>query len=417
MWKQISKNKRNSFFVFLAMSLLLFVVGGALGLSYAQTFENMLFSAVLTMLIYWLMIFFGKRKSMPISVGANLKKCTKMTNSKLYNVVEEMSVAAGIGGSIPEIYIMDTPIPNAFASGFSPKKSCICVTTGLLELCNRDELQGVIAHEISHIVNRDTTYLLYASIVVSMITTMARMFARSSGRRSRSSSGGHPAIFLIILIVMILAPILAHMFYFLLSRNREYLADACAVQYTRYPAGLASALNKISGNIVSLDSELTGKSVFKDHPFFKASCIIPAVASSKDGWFSTHPSTFNRIKVLMSMTNGADFDSYNRAYSAVTHKSPIIPQADVSSCEKTPIRVGEPMVGLVALNGGVLTPEIKKIEQEEKVERRRETEDMMWRYEGYSFIKCACETTLKCPPSFKGKEIECPHCKSKHVVK
>ena len=285
----------------------------------------------------------------------------------------------------------------------------------MLELCNRDELQGVIAHEIAHIVNRDTTYLLYASIVISMITTMARVFARSSGRRSSNSSGG--ILDIVVLIIMIIAPLLAHIFYFMLSRKREYLADACAVQFTRYPVGLASALNKISGNtyLSCLDDKVALKQ-FNENPFLKASCIVPAFSNKRDGWFSTHPSTMNRIKILMKMSESADFSNYNSAYCSITKSKPIIPISDIHNSTKIPIRLGEPMVGLVGLVGAEMTPEVQKLECGERIERRREVEDMMWKYERYRFINCSCETRLKIPPTFKGKEVTCPHCKTKHIL-
>ena len=413
MWKQISKNKRNSVFVFLALSFLLLLIGALVGFVLSEgTIAGAVVGAIITVLIHWADVCVRNKKSLSISVGKNIQKCTKDDNQKLYNIVEEMSIAAGLS-VVPDIYIMDTSEPNAFACGFSPEKSCVCVTTGLLELCNRDEVQGVIAHEIAHIVNRDTTYLLHATIVLEGICTLAEGYCRA-GRRS-SSQGGSVIIVLLILIT----PLIANLLYFLLSRKREFLADACAAQYTRYPVGLASALKKISNPFLKKTKRgLNDKketSQFKSNPYLKVSCITPVVSPSLR-LFSTHPSTDDRIKILMSMTDGADYASYNKAYLSVTKSAGVIHQSDVAACKKTPIRIGEPMVGLVGLTGGELTPEIKKMELDERIERRREVEDMMWKYERYSFINCPCKTRLKLPPTFKNKEVICPHCKTKHII-
>ena len=408
MWKQISKNKRNSIFIFILLSLILLSVGAISGFILMDTsVEGAIWGGIIVMFIYWALIMDGQRKSLPISVDENVRKCKKNDNPKLYNIVEEMAIAAGLS-VVPDIYIMDTSEPNAFACGFKPEKSCVCVTTGLLELCNRDELQGVVAHELAHIVNRDTTYLLYASIIVAMLSSMTRAFSR--GGRRRSSSNGS----VIIVLMLLLSYLFANLLYFFLSRKREFLADACAAQFTRYPVGLASALKKITSS-TKQQKDLKGESQLKLNPYVRVSCITPVISSFL-GLFSTHPSTEDRIKILMSMTNGADFATYNMAYSSVTKKSGVINNSDVQACEKTPIRIGEPMVALVSLVGGKLTPEIMKIEQDEKVERRRQVEDMMWRYEGYIFVECTCETKLKLPQSFKGKTVVCPHCKSEHII-
>ncbi len=175
----------------------------------------------------------------------------------LFNVVEEMAIASGL--PMPKVYIINDPAPNAFATGRNPKTASVAVTAGLLGRLNRDELQGVVAHEMSHILHRDILFVTLAGIMLGSVVLLSQVFLRGmmygGGSRRRFSSGGGKggggaaAILLIIAIVVaILAPIMTQLLYFALSRRREYLADAGAVRLTRYPEGLASALEKIAND-------------------------------------------------------------------------------------------------------------------------------------------------------------------------
>ena len=157
--------------------------------------------------------------------------------------------------AMPRVFIIDTPVPNAFAVGLKPERACVAVTAGLLERLSRDELQGVIAHELGHISNRDTLFMTLAGVTLGAIVLLAdaglRMMFWGGGSRRRSSNnkngGAAMAVMVIVALVLaILAPILARLLYFACSRQREYLADASAAQFTRYPAGLAHALRKIA---------------------------------------------------------------------------------------------------------------------------------------------------------------------------
>lgn len=163
---------------------------------------------------------------------------------KLFNIVQEMSIASGLS-TMPEIYIIDEDSPNAFACGKDPQTASVVVTKGLLARLNRDELQAVVAHEISHIVNRDILYLLYTSCLLGcmvFISDFVIKFLRSCSNR-RSFNGGAIYIIPFVLISLVLVA-LSKIFYFCLSKKREYLADACAVQFTRNPMALANALKK-----------------------------------------------------------------------------------------------------------------------------------------------------------------------------
>ena len=190
--------------------------------------------------------------------ASNAVPVTHDVHPQLFNIVEEMSIAAGL--PMPKVYIINDHAPNAFATGRNPKSASIAVTAGLLAKMNRDELQGVVAHEMSHILHRDILYVTLAGIMLGAVAMLSHIFMRSmfyssmGGSRRRYSgggkgSGGGAALMLLLAIVAaILVPILTQLLYFALSRKREYLADAGAVRLTRYPEGLASALEKLAND-------------------------------------------------------------------------------------------------------------------------------------------------------------------------
>ena len=357
--------------------------------------------------LIWLIMFlvsYFKGSDIFLSMN-NAKKIEKSDNPQLFNIVEEMTIASGLP-KMPDIYIIDEDAPNAFATGRSPDKAAVAVTTGILKILNRNELQGVIAHELSHIKNRDTLFMLFVGILMSSICFLAEMFMRSRfrcSRRSRSSSKGSSAeviLLLICVLVVVLSPLIAQLVYLAVSRKREYLADACAAQFTRYPAGLASALAKISGTTVELKCA---------NKFTAPMYIINPLAFNRkthklNDLTSTHPATSKRIEILYKMA-GADIVSYNEAF------------ADVM-CKKSNLFNDEMLKNVEHLNF-IVPPCVNKkndnndnSEIDEKISRVRKTEDMMWHLNGYIFQECACGTKIKVPPEFKGKTIICPHCKS-----
>jgi len=224
----------------------------------------------------------------------------------LHNVVEEMAIAAGLPK--PKVYVMETDALNAFATGLSPQKAAIAVTRGLLKTLNREQLQGVVAHEMGHVLNLDTRYMAAVGIMVGLIALVAdivlRMtrFGSFSAGRSRSSDregkgGGGAIIVLVIAIVfMILAPIAAQMVRFAVSRQREYLADATSVQLTRNPVGLISAL-EVLGAGETRGPEIGNRAtqhLFIVNPLRNFSSSTPAL-------FATHPSIEERIQRLENL--------------------------------------------------------------------------------------------------------------------
>ncbi|MCK7523465.1 MAG: M48 family metallopeptidase [Ignavibacteriales bacterium] len=260
MWELIEANKRKSIFIFIGMGLLLILIGFTFGSFYSPDnggFIGIFFAIMLWGILSMVSYFAGSKILLAVS-GA--KEVTQDVHPQLYNVVEEMRIAANLPHQ-PKIYIIADAAPNAFATGIKPENSAIAVTAGLLGTLNRDELQGVVAHEMSHIVNRDVLVMTFAGMMLGAITLMAEVFTRSlwfgGGSRYKSKSsdkGGQAQIIILVLAIAlaILGPIMAQLLYFAISRKREYLADASAVRLTRYPDGLASALEKISGTNLDL---------------------------------------------------------------------------------------------------------------------------------------------------------------------
>jgi heat shock protein HtpX len=215
----------------------------------------------------------------------------------LRDVVE--TLALGLGIPTPKLYVIEDPAPNAFATGRDPQHASVAVTRGLLETMDRSELEGVIAHELSHVGNRDIRVMLLVTVLVGTVALLSDWLLRSmwwGGRsRDRSSSGGGGILLLVGIVLAILTPIIATLIQLAVSRQREYLADASGAFLTRYPEGLANALRKISADqhVLSVANKATASlyiaNPLKDHPF------------QFDGLFDTHPPIEERIKRLEAM--------------------------------------------------------------------------------------------------------------------
>ena len=233
---------------------------------------------------------------------------------QLHNLVEGMTIASGVPK--PRVYVVEDEAPNAFATGRDPEHSAIAVTTGLLQKMDRDELEGVLAHEMSHIQNRDILVMTIAVTLVGVIVLLADWLLRamwwggmSRGRDSGSNIGGIVAI--LGLVLMIVAPLIAQLMHFAVSRRREFLADADAVNFTRNPAGLISALQKLKGDqtVVRYASRATAHMWIEEPNALEAQAGGPGVKTRKSGaWlnrmFATHPPIDERIEALESMTFG-----------------------------------------------------------------------------------------------------------------
>ncbi|MEY3783779.1 MAG: hypothetical protein RLZZ230_101 [Candidatus Parcubacteria bacterium] len=215
----------------------------------------------------------------------------------LYNIVENLSITAGL--PMPKVYIVEDPSPNAFATGRDPEHAVVAVTTGLLQILDRTELEGVVAHELSHVGNRDMLVMTVAVVLAGFIAILADFFSRSlmfGGDRDRDRS---PVFLIVGIIGIILAPIAAKMMQLAISRKREYLADATGALLTRYPEGLASALEKISQSGVPMRkmSHATAH-LFISDPFKSEK---KGMMEKISGLFATHPPAADRIRILRGM--------------------------------------------------------------------------------------------------------------------
>jgi heat shock protein HtpX len=231
--------------------------------------------------------------------------------AQLHNIVEGLAIGAGLPK--PRVYIVEDPAPNAFATGRNPKHAAIAVTTGLLELMNRDELEGVLAHELSHIQNRDTLVMTIAVTLVGVVVLIGDFFMRAlwfGGGNRDSDRGGPAAIFALLgIVLLILAPFFAQLLQFAISRRREYLADADAVFITRHPDGMIGALQKLKGDetVVRTASRATAH-LWIESPIAQTAHEGRSQTNKSGAWlnrmFNTHPPLDDRIAALQSLTPG-----------------------------------------------------------------------------------------------------------------
>jgi heat shock protein HtpX len=236
------------------------------------------------------------------SVGA--RPADPVQHKRLYDMVEGLKLASGMP-TMPKLYVMDEPSPNAFATGRNPSHSAIVVTSGLLDMLQKDELEGVLAHEMGHILNYDILLATLISVLVGTVILISHFFWRwmwfFGGGRRRGGGGGGGAFMLVMLaiaiIFLILAPIAAQLIQLAVSRKREYLADATSARLTRYPEGLAKALQKIS----SASAPVARASKATAHMFIEDPLKKPKRRSWLSNLFSTHPPIDERVSRLHAM--------------------------------------------------------------------------------------------------------------------
>jgi len=401
MWEQIQANRRKSIALVLVTALLLAVLGWFLGEYFGGRGYGLY--GVAAALALWLVMtavswFQGDQVLLAV---AGAKKIEKKDLPQLFNVVEEMTLAAGLA-RMPDVYVIDDPAPNAFATGRRPETAAVAVTSGLVKSLNRDELQGVIAHEMAHVKNRDIQLMLFAGVLAGAIVILAEVGlrgvwfggGRSRSRRSEGGDGGQGIIAIVAIVLMIVAPILAQLIYFAISRKREYLADASAATFTRYPEGLASALEKIAASPRKLASANSATA-----PMYIINPLKRDGKMAANGT-STHPPIDERIRILRSM-GGGGFGAYEESYREVTGKKGVVPGSALSSDEGGDIRA--------AGAGGSVADPLQR-------ERARQVDDLFYRQDGWQRIACPCGTTLKLPPDFDAKVAKCPRCGRGHKV-
>jgi heat shock protein HtpX len=290
LYTQQSKNVGKTW---LLMSLF-FVIIIAIGFFFSEYYKNpsilylfVIFSIGMNIVSYW----YSDKIALRLNKAREIKK---EDNPELWNIVENLSITAGL--PMPRLCIIDDPSPNAFATGRNKEHAVVAVTTGLMQILNKNEIEGVVAHELSHIGNRDILLSTVVVVLVGFISIITDMFLRSSlfgfGRsRDENSNGG--IMMLIGIVLSILAPIFAMLIQFAISRKREFLADASGALLTRYPEGLASALEKISKSAMPMaNANKATAHLFISNPFGGRSRKVSTL-------FSTHPPVDERIKALL----------------------------------------------------------------------------------------------------------------------
>lgn len=296
MFENIKKNKIKSWFIvllFLAfIAVIVYYICMALDLGELSIIIAMIFAIVST----WGSYYYSDKIVLKLN---NARPATKEEDLKLVNILDSLVISAGLQEK-PQLYVIEDAQPNAFATGRNPKHAVICVTTGLLEKLEYYELEGVLAHEMSHIKNYDILLSAVVSVMVGFVVILSDWFTRISfygGRRGRdrdNDNNGNAIVMLIGLIFLILAPIFGQLMQLAISRKREFLADATAVEFTRNPDGLISALEKISAdpNELKVANKAT-ENMYIANPFRNKK-------KSSDLW-STHPSTEARIEALRNL--------------------------------------------------------------------------------------------------------------------
>jgi heat shock protein HtpX len=317
-YKQIAANKRNSFLLTLIIVVLFALLGFSIGFAIGGDVASAVFVMVIALAVGGLIsagsYFSGDSLVLAVS-GA--KEVDLNSAPQLLNVVQEMSIAANI--PMPKVYVIDDTAPNAFATGRDPKHASVAITTGLLEKLDREELQGVMGHELSHVRNYDIRFALLVGVLVGSIALLADFFLRFtfwsgvSGRRRDNdrSGGGLQAVFFVIAIVLaILAPIVSRLVQLAVNRQREYLADASSVALTRNPYGLERALAKISADPEVLEvANRATQHMYITNP-------IKKFEERSKGLFSTHPATVDRINRLRELTGEQPLDAAETAQLA-----------------------------------------------------------------------------------------------------
>jgi len=302
-YAQQSTNRRNSILLVLAVTVLLAALGFAIGYGTSGEVAGgaaVTIGAVILGLVLSLGSYFAGDKLVLATSGA--KEVDASTAPQLVNVVQEMALSAGV--PMPKVYVIDDTAPNAFATGRDPQHASVAITTGLLQKLDREELQGVLGHELSHVRNYDIRFTLLVAVLVGSIALLADFFLRftfwGGGRRSsRDRDGGGALIaivYVVAIVLAILAPIIARFVQLAVSRQREYLADASSVELTRNPAGLERALAKIAADKEVL--EVANRAT--QHLYFTNP--IKKFEARSSAMFSTHPNIVDRINRLRQLT-------------------------------------------------------------------------------------------------------------------
>jgi heat shock protein HtpX len=292
-YNQISNNKTKTYLIFFIFILVFtgffYILGQVFDTPGPYFIGGLVFSLVSAVGSY-----FYSDKIVLASTGAH--PVTKEEFFDFYTVTENLSIAAGV--PMPKLYVINDPAPNAFATGRDPKHAVVAATTGLLQQLDRTELEGVIAHELSHIKNYDILLSTVVAVLVGTLSLVVEWVLRGWmwGGKDNENRKIHPALLIVFVIALILTPIIATLIQLAISRRREFLADASGALVTRYPEGLARALEKIASYPAPMQHATSSTAhLFISNPFKKG------VSSWMASLFSTHPPAPERIRILRSM--------------------------------------------------------------------------------------------------------------------
>lgn len=292
MYNQITTNKRKTFFLIALFMLIIWSIGAIFGYTYGSAWYGVVPAVALSLIMTLISYYSGDKVALAASGAQPIH--SREENQYVWNMVENLCIAQG--QPMPKLYIIDDPAINAFATGRNPQHASVAVTTGAVQKLENEELEGVLAHELSHVKNYDILVMTIVVVLVGVIVLLSDWLFRAQfyGNNDRDR-GGHPALLVAALVLMILAPIVAELIKLAVSRQREYLADASGALLTRYPDGLARALEKIGQDAQPMKrANHATAHLFFSSPF-----------KGRKDWmmrlFSTHPPLEDRIARLREM--------------------------------------------------------------------------------------------------------------------
>ena len=285
MYKQIAENKRRTVYIIIGFVLMVGVIASLFAWAYNDPFIAVW--TVIVSIVYAVIQYYAAGSLTMVMTGA--REITKKDNPRFYNIVENLSITTGL--PMPKVYIVDDKAPNAFATGRDPKHAAVAATTGLLDIMNDKEVTAVMAHEMSHVKNYDIRVSMIVFGLVCVIGLISDLAFRMMfyGNRQRNNEGS-PVGYVLVLIAAVLSPIVASLAQMAVSRQREYLADASAVNITRYPEGMIDALKKLQSHSAPMKSQnVAAEAMYINNPLRKGFF---------SNLFSSHPPIEKRIERL-----------------------------------------------------------------------------------------------------------------------
>ncbi|MDO5557236.1 MAG: M48 family metallopeptidase [Clostridia bacterium] len=295
MYEDIKKNKIKTGFIISLFIIVITLVSYYICNAFDLGSYSILFAVLISILLTWTSYFYSDKIILSLN---RARPATHEQDQKLSNILDALVISSGLEYK-PKLYVMDDPQLNAFATGKNPKNSVICVTTGLLDNLDYYELEGVIAHELAHVKNYDILLSAIVTVMVGLLVMLSDVFTRTMfyGKRDRDSdSKGNSLLMIIGLVLLILSPIFANLMKLALSRRREFLADSTAIQFTRNPDGLISALKKLDS-----DSHILKTANKATSHMYIVNPVKATQKRQKTSIMSTHPSIDDRIEALENL--------------------------------------------------------------------------------------------------------------------